>query len=73
MYEFALERGWDQTPANLEKWFQQYALGRYGQENDFIKRAWNLLRVSEINIILNELNKFSQCRGQFTHILDLKR
>ncbi|XP_037025538.1 alpha-N-acetylglucosaminidase [Bradysia coprophila] len=46
MYEFALERGWDHTPANLEKWFQQYALGRYGQDNDFIKKAWHLLRRS---------------------------
>ncbi len=50
MYEFALERGWDQTPTNLDKWFQQYALGRYGQENDFIKKAWHLLRVSKKNL-----------------------
>lgn len=49
MYEFALERGWDYMPTNLEKWFEQYALGRYGQENDFIKKAWQLLRVRKMN------------------------
>lgn len=50
MYEFALERGWDHTPTNLEKWFQQYALGRYGQDSDFMKKAWNLLRVRKIKL-----------------------
>lgn len=48
MYEFALERGWDLTPTNLEKWLQQYTFGRYGQENDFIKKSWHLLRVSKM-------------------------
>lgn len=48
MYEFALERGWDHTPANLEQWFQQYIRGRYGQESDFMKKAWHLLHVRKI-------------------------
>lgn len=52
MYEFALERGWDQTSTNIEKWVEQYTLARYGQENDFIKKAWHLLRVSENDITL---------------------
>lgn len=56
MYEFALERGWDQTTSILEKWFDQYARVRYGQENDFIKKAWHLLRVRSYEVRPNEMN-----------------
>lgn len=45
MYEFALERGWDYAPVVTEKWFDHYALARYGKDNVLIQRAWNKLKV----------------------------
>lgn len=72
MYEFALERGWDHTPTNLEKWFQQYSLGRYGKDNDFIKKAWHMLRVRNIyKEIATENVEISICYSdQFTRLME---
>jgi hypothetical protein len=46
MYEFALERSWDQTSVNIPKWINQYTLGRYGLQNDKITSAWDKLVVN---------------------------
>lgn len=45
MYEFALERGWDQLTVSAEKWFDQYALTRYGFASVPLQAAWQQLRV----------------------------
>lgn len=45
MYEFALERGWDQTPVDTHKWMDHYVRSRYGGADNVAKRAWNHLRV----------------------------
>lgn len=46
MYEFALERAWEQTPINVTKWIEHYAFVRYGIQNDHVKAAWNKLLVN---------------------------
>lgn len=45
IYEFALERAWDQQTVDIGKWFDHYALARYGVDNTFIKAGWKLLLV----------------------------
>lgn len=45
MYEFALERAWDQQTVDTEKWFEHYALARYGTTDQYIKIGWSLLLV----------------------------
>lgn len=50
MYEFALERGWDHTTVDADKWFDHYAFTRYGESDEFVKNAWNNLRVRRISI-----------------------
>lgn len=45
MYEFALERGWNQQPTNVSKWINQYAFSRYGIEDTHIQSAWKILKV----------------------------
>lgn len=47
MYEFALERAWDQSTINASKWIEHYAFTRYGIQNDDVKKAWNNLLVNE--------------------------
>lgn len=46
VYEFALERGWDQTTVDAEKWFDQYAVSRYGRVSQKLQSALQHLRVS---------------------------
>ena len=54
MYEFALERAWDQATVNIEKWLQHYTFVRYGQiEDDHITVAWNKLRVGLVQSIVS--------------------
>lgn len=48
MYEFALERGWDQTPVDTRKWMNHYVRSRYGQTNEVSQRAWDQLRVRAV-------------------------
>lgn len=55
MYEFALERGWDQTPVDTHKWMDHYVHSRYGAEvNQEARTAWDHLRV-RINLRRNLL------------------
>lgn len=46
LYEFALERGWVYESVNIQEWFDQYTLGRYGVKNWNISSAWRKLVVS---------------------------
>lgn len=46
LYEFALERGWDQKPTNITMWIQHYTFARYGLRHERISSAWNKLIVS---------------------------
>lgn len=62
MYEFALERGWDHTTVDADKWFDHYAFTRYGESDEFVKSAWDNLRVSFcrfISILKNSYLKYS--------------
>lgn len=54
MYEFALERGWDHTTVDAEKWFDHYAFTRYGESDEFVKSAWDNLRVSFAKVNIKE-------------------
>lgn len=47
LYEFALERGWEQTSTNISKWINHYTFVRYGIEHERISSAWDKLVVSE--------------------------
>lgn len=46
VYEFALERGWDQLTVPADKWFDKYALTRYGRASKQLQTALQHLRVS---------------------------
>lgn len=46
MYEFALDRAWNQLPANISKWINEYTINRYGIDDHHIQNAWQILTVN---------------------------
>lgn len=51
IYEFALESGWGQTTVNAEKWFDHYALARYGRRSERLQSALQHLRVRVVGLM----------------------
>lgn len=46
MYEFMLDQGIGPGPKNIAEWISGYAKRRYGVENHYIDKGWQLLRGS---------------------------
>ncbi|CAH1395969.1 unnamed protein product [Nezara viridula] len=49
IYDLLMDMFWRKEPANLTKWFNNYARRRYGIQNDNAQEAWNLLKKSVYN------------------------
>ncbi|XP_071452084.1 alpha-N-acetylglucosaminidase [Hetaerina americana] len=49
MYDFMLETGWNSEPVDLTQWFTDYAIRRYGINDERAITAWQLLKVSTYN------------------------
>lgn len=49
IYEFALEMGWIMEEQNLDAWIPQYILSRYGNFDNNLVLAWDLLARSVYN------------------------
>lgn len=45
MYEFALDRAWQQNEVNVSDWINQYIEVRYGFQDDNLSLAWERIRV----------------------------
>jgi len=43
VYDLMFEMAWRKGPVDLEKWISDYALHRYGRENEDARRAWHIL------------------------------
>lgn len=43
VYDLMFETAWRDQPIDLELWLADYALNRYGRENEDARRAWQLL------------------------------
>jgi alpha-N-acetylglucosaminidase len=44
MYDLMLENVWRKTPVDLSAWLKNYALRRYGKQNNNADEAWTILR-----------------------------
>lgn len=43
LYELMTDNTWRNAPINLAEWLKAYNLNRYGQENDDLMEAWDIL------------------------------
>ena len=48
-YDLIFELPWRATQPNVTQWVVDYALARYGQENEDAARAWDALRTTALN------------------------
>lgn len=46
IYDMMLENVWCDTPIEIDKWLNNYALRRYGKKNTNIEQAWKILSQS---------------------------
>jgi alpha-N-acetylglucosaminidase len=54
LYQLMLENVWQDSVVDLRAWLDEYALQRYGVQDDAIKMAWHLLESSVYNGGLTE-------------------
>lgn len=64
MYDFLLDRAWDQTSVNVSGWIESYVRRRYGFENAGISSAWSLLRQTVYNYlgVIKISGKYTICK-----------
>jgi alpha-N-acetylglucosaminidase len=43
LYELMMDHTWRDTPIDLKEWLMKYTRNRYGQQNDNIEKAWDIL------------------------------
>jgi alpha-N-acetylglucosaminidase len=43
VYDLMFEMAWRDQPIDLEQWLSNYALNRYGKQNEQARRAWQIL------------------------------
>lgn len=60
MYSLALERGWSSSSLDLDSWFRQFALTRYGVRDERLEQAWLLLKNS-----VYSFRGLQRMRGQY--------
>ncbi|XP_017060609.2 alpha-N-acetylglucosaminidase [Drosophila ficusphila] len=60
MYSLTLERGWSDSPLDLEDWFRHFAYTRYGVKDDRLEKAWLLLKNS-----VYSFHGLQKMRGQY--------
>ncbi|XP_075223790.1 N-acetyl-alpha-glucosaminidase [Lycorma delicatula] len=49
MYDLMNEMSWRKKPAELDSWFDNYSIRRYGQNSSHAKKFWQLLKKSVYN------------------------
>lgn len=64
MYDFLLDRAWDQKSVSIPKWIESYVRRRYGFENIGVLSAWNTLQRSIYNYagVIKISGKYTVCR-----------
>lgn len=45
IYDLMSESAWRKEPSDLQQWFRNYTIRRYGKVNEDIIRAWQVLKV----------------------------
>lgn len=45
IYDLMNEMGWRNKLVDLDNWFTQYSIRRYGTRDDNVVTAWNILKV----------------------------
>ncbi|KAJ8919374.1 hypothetical protein NQ315_016467 [Exocentrus adspersus] len=60
IYDFMTESAWRNEPANLTEWFASYTIRRYGRSDDYIIKAWQILKDSVYNF-----NGIEKIRGRY--------
>ena len=43
LYELMMDHTWRNTPIDLKEWLAKYTRNRYGQQNDRLEQAWDIL------------------------------
>lgn len=43
MYQYVFDKAWSSGPVNVANWVNNWAKSRYGSNNEFVKKAWNIL------------------------------
>ncbi len=43
MYEYVFDKAWSNGPVDVDKWVEKWSERRYGQNNDTVVEAWNIL------------------------------
>ena len=49
VYDLMFEMAWRDQPVDLEQWLADYALNRYGKQNENARRAWEILGATVYN------------------------
>lgn len=64
MYEFLLDRAWDQKSVNVSSWIENYIRRRYGFESIGVSSAWSMLRETIYNYkgIIKISGKYTICK-----------
>ncbi|KAH8334146.1 hypothetical protein KR059_006945 [Drosophila kikkawai] len=60
MYSLTLERGWSSSSLDLDSWFRNFALTRYGVQDERLEQAWLLLKNS-----VYSFRGLQKMRGQY--------
>ncbi|KAH8324250.1 hypothetical protein KR074_002367 [Drosophila pseudoananassae] len=60
VYSLTLERGWSRNSIDLDSWFRQYTLSRYGVKDESLEKAWLLLKNS-----VYSFHGLQKMRGQY--------
>lgn len=48
IYDLMTEASWRTEPVDLPEWFMNYTIRRYGEKNDNLIKAWDILKVREL-------------------------
>ncbi|MDE3214581.1 MAG: alpha-N-acetylglucosaminidase [Bacteroidota bacterium] len=43
MYQYVFDKAWNPGPVNVKDWVSNWAYSRYGQVNDSVSKAWDIL------------------------------
>ena len=54
LYQLMMQNVWQNAPTDVAKWLKEYALNRYGVEDDGINKAWDILHKTVYNGGLSE-------------------
>ncbi|KAH8355850.1 hypothetical protein KR200_005031 [Drosophila serrata] len=60
MYSLTMERGWSSSSLDLDSWFRNFALTRYGVQDERLEQAWLLLKNS-----VYSFRGLQKMRGQY--------